>query len=246
MSLFIDLTKKQQSAHIYRIIKTKRLFELLETNEGVLVHPSCWDDPYENSILRSKVRDKNGQVRSYTYHENMYGQCWTLNRNSDAMWRIYSPDTRGVRIRTTVQKLLASLYHSGVSRPDMFCVAGKVRYLGGGALSRFANGIYKDGTLEKDDLFRTLLVKRRAFRHEHEVRLLYFDDQGEADGRLLRYKLNAHDLVDQIMIDPRMSYFEFKKLKQEIISRTKFRGDVRRSLLYSPPEETILVESDAS
>lgn len=81
MSLFIDLTQKQLDAHVYRIIEPKRLYELFESKEGVLVHPSCWDDPYENFILRSKVRDKTGQVKAYTYHEKMYGQCWTLNTN---------------------------------------------------------------------------------------------------------------------------------------------------------------------
>ncbi len=166
MSLLVDLTQKQQDARVYRIIEPERLYELFERNEGVLVHPSCWDDPYENFILRSKVRDKMGRVRAYTYHKNLYGQCWTLNTNSDAMWRIYSPDTRGIRIRTTVRKLLESLYYSGLKKPDKFCVVGKVRYLGEKALRRFANGIYKNGSLEKDNLFRTLLVKRPAFRHE--------------------------------------------------------------------------------
>lgn len=243
MSLFVDLTSKQQDAYVYRIIKPTRLYELFEKNEGVLMHPSVWDDPYENFILRSKVRDKSGQVKTYSYHENMYGQCWTLNANSDAMWRIYSPDSRGIRIRTTVKKLLHSLYHGGVNRPDMFCGVGKVSYLRDQALSQFANSIYKNGSLEKVSLFRSLLVKRTAFRHEKEVRLLYFDDQRQTDGQFLRYKLNAHNLIDQIMIDPRVSNAEFRKLKEEIQCRTEFKGRILRSLLYSPPEETIIEEA---
>lgn len=240
MSLFVDLTPQQQDAYVYRIIEPMRLYELFEKNEGVLVHPSSWDDPYENFILRSKVLDKSGKVTIYSYHENMYGQCWTLNANSDAMWRIYSPDSRGIRIRTTVKKLLYSLYHGGVNRPDMFCVVGKVSYLRDKALRQFANSIYKNGSLEKDSLFRSLLVKRTAFRHEKEIRLLYFDDQRQADGRFLRYKLNAHNLIDQVMIDPRVSYAEFRKLKEEIQCRTEFKGLILRSRLYSPPEETII------
>lgn len=245
MSLYIDLPRKQQDARVYRIIEPKRLYELFQKNEGVLVHPSCWNDPYENLILRSKVRDKTGRVRTYTYHENIYGQCWTLHANSDAMWRIYSPDARGVRIRTTVSKLLQSLYHGGVDRPDRFCVVGKVSYLREKPLRQFANGIYRNGTLKKVDLFRTLLVKRPAFRHEREVRLLYYDHRREADGQLLRYRLNAHDVIEQMMIDPRMQYSEFTKLKEAIRRRTGFQGPILRSLLYSPPEETILEEAPA-
>lgn len=240
MSFFLNLTRKQQDAPVYRIIKPEHLYELFQESEGVLVHPSCWDDPYENFILRSKVRDKTGAVKAYTYHRNMYGQCWTLNKNSDAMWRIYSQDARGIRIRTTIRKLLESLYHSGVNRPEMFCVVGKVKYLREEALKRFANSIYKNGSLEKDYFFETLLVKRLAFQHEKEVRLLYFDSDEIEDGRLLRYKMNPHDIIEQIMIDPRVSYDEYKILKATIQHRTQFKGRILRSLLYSPPEEMIL------
>lgn len=37
MSLFLDLTQKQQNARIYRVIAPERLYEIFERNEGVLV-----------------------------------------------------------------------------------------------------------------------------------------------------------------------------------------------------------------
>jgi hypothetical protein len=176
----------------------------------------------------------------HDYHKDFYGQCWTLNKASDAMWRIYSHDHRGIRIKSTVKKLVASLYNSGVYRPDMFCVIGKVEYLFEKRLLDFANGIYHDGKVTKENLFRSLLVKRKAFEHENEVRLLYFDEQKQGDGKLLRYVLDPHDLIDQIMIDPRISYSEFKEMKSEIQRKTGFIGDILRSLLYRAPEEIIL------
>ena len=30
------------------------------------------------------------------------GQCWTYEKDSDAMWRIYSPDRQGVMIETYI------------------------------------------------------------------------------------------------------------------------------------------------
>ena len=35
----------------------------------------------------------------------MFAQCWGKKSMSDAMWRIYSPDHLGVRIKTTRAKL---------------------------------------------------------------------------------------------------------------------------------------------
>jgi len=164
MSLFLNLTDKQRNSPIYRIIKPDRLFELFDKREGVLVHPSRWEDPYENFILRSKVRGSDGKTRQYDYHKNFYGQCWTLNKASDAMWRIYSHDHQGIRIKTTVQKLIMGLYNGGVYRPDMFCVIGKVDYLTEQKLLKFANGIYYNGKISKENLFRSLLVKRKALQ----------------------------------------------------------------------------------
>ena len=50
------------------------------------------------------------------FKENLYGQCWTKTRESDAMWRIYSPNKNGVRIMTTPRKLLtALLIHANIN-----------------------------------------------------------------------------------------------------------------------------------
>lgn len=243
MTQYLNLTHKQRTKPVYRIIKPARLFELFEKREGVLVHPSCWEDPYENFVLRSKVRGIDGGIRKFDFHKDIYGQCWTLNKASDAMWRIYSHDHRGIRIKTTVRKLLSSLYHGGAHQPDMFCVIGRVEYLTEKRLLEFANGIYHDGALSKDDLFGSLLVKRKAFKHENEVRLLYFDTEKNVGGKLFRYTVAPHELIEQIMIDPRISYREYQEMKSEIKERTGFSGDIRRSLLYRTPEEIILSDT---
>ena len=234
--MYIGLSRKQQSRYLYRIISLERLFQLFRSGKNALVHPSKWDDPYENLILKSKVRDRLGNIKQYTYHNDIYGQCWTLNTASDAMWRIYSPEANGVRIRARVDRLFESFYRSGVPSPDRFCVIGKVSYLREAELIDFANRMYDNGRLKKDFLFRSLLLKRRAFRHEKEVRLLYFDGTDHYDGQSVPYDVNPHLLIDQIMIDPRMSFEDFKNLKLKIRRTTRYQGKIRRSLLYTPPE----------
>lgn len=240
MSLFLNLTKEQQGLPIYRIIKPARLFELFDDRLNTLVHPSKWKDPYENFILKSKVKRKSGKIEQYGFHNHFYGQCWTLNKASDAMWRIYSNDYTGIRIKTTIRKLLASLNGGCAYKPDWFCVVGKVMYLKEKKLFEFANNIYHNGSLLKDDLFNTLLVKRRAFEHESEIRVLYFDDRKSEGGKLFRYKIDPYQLIDQIMLDPRLSTKKISALKNEIRDRTAYPGPIRRSLLYKPPEEVIL------
>lgn len=53
------------------------------------------------------------------------------------------------------------------------------------------------------------------------------------------YKIDPHDLIDQIMIDPRVSVSEYNKVKVKIKLETGFKGEIRRSLIYAPPKEMV-------
>ncbi|MES9858701.1 MAG: DUF2971 domain-containing protein [Sedimenticola sp.] len=161
------------------------------------------------------------------------------------MWRIYSPNCDGIRIRTTTNKLLESLYFGGSNKPSWSCVIGNVRYLPEKKLRNFANSIYINGGLTKESIFQSLLVKRLAFKHENEVRLLYFDLKEKVKGDLFPYTIDPHSLISQIMIDPRLTYKEYERLRKEIVQRTGYSGLIKRSLLYAAPEEIILNDNSA-
>ncbi|MEW8687321.1 MAG: DUF2971 domain-containing protein [Candidatus Thiodiazotropha sp.] len=238
--MYLNLSKKDYDKPVYRIITKERLIELFQKGKNTLVHPSKWDDPYENFILKSQVRMKSGEVKAFDFHDNIYGQCWSRHKASDAMWRIYSPNKDGIRIKSTIRKLLSSLYFGNVNKPSMSCVIGKVEYLTETKLNNYANSIYVNGALSKDNLFRSLLVKRRAFKHENEVRLLYFDLDYTNAGKLFSFGIKPHELIDQIMIDPRKTYSDFLMIKDEIKVKTGFSGAIKRSLLYKAPEELVL------
>ncbi len=211
------------------------LYDAFNTQRNVLANPGEWDDPYENFILRSKVRISSGEIIEFQLHQAVYGQCWSFHHVSDAMWRLYS-DGGGVRIKTTPYKLFKSLYHANIHKPDMTCGIGKVRYLPQTELMKIANHTYRGASLSSENLFHSLLVKRLAFRHEREVRLFYFDMENLEDGRLFSYVSDPHELISQIMLDPRTSVADAEKQKSEIRKKTQFRGDIKRSLLYAAPD----------
>ena len=229
MSRFLNLTEKEHNKPIYLIVGIDRLFELFENRCNVLTNPSLWKDPYENFILKSKVRRLSGEIVQFTFHENIYGQCWSRHRASDAMWRLYS-DGGGVRIKTTVDRLLSSIYHGGIYKPDMSCGVGKIRYLSQKRLMKVAHSTFSDASISSENMFHSLLVKRLAFSHEREVRLFYIDLKERENGRLFSYPIDPHDLISQIMLDPLMSFDDAEALKIEIRRRTGFRGDIKRSL----------------
>ena len=88
----------------------------------------------------------------------VHGTSWTLNPESDAMWRIYSPDKHGIQIQTTVGKLKCTLKQvkSPKSWIETYYTVGKVSY---------DLPTKTHINLEEDFLF-----KGKAFEHEQEVR----------------------------------------------------------------------------
>jgi len=239
--MFLNLSEEDLDQNIYRIFSLARLQELFDTEKNVLVKPHKWEDPFENFILRSKVKLPSGEITEYNFHDRFYGQCWTFHKASDAMWRIYSPSSDGVRVRTTVRKLLTGLYLTQNSLPDVKCCLGKVLYLNQNKLKEYANNIFDDYGITVENLFKSLLVKRPAFNHEKEIRLLYFELEDEGfKNDTFAYSIDPHSLITQIMIDPRIDYNKAKELKKSIRQRTQFQGEIKRSLLYSFPKDMVL------
>lgn len=226
---------------VYRIFSKERLFELFTSRENVLVRPRMWEDPFENFILTSPVRTARGELGEFAFHEDVYGQCWSLLQASDAMWRIYSADKTGVRVRTTIHKLASSLSAPLGEWAHAQAFIGKVRYLPDAELRTFATTIFSQG-IDPCRIAQSLLVKRHAFSHEREVRLLYLekDSQRKHARGLYRYAVDPHALIEQIMVDPRLPLEETNALMKEIRAETSFRGSLRRSLLYAPPRDFVV------
>src|SRR5205085_4195507 len=111
---YINISAFERDSFIYRIVSIRRLFDSFAGKVNVLVKPKRWQDPFENFILRA---------------DQVYGQCWTLQTASDAMWRIYSPNAEAVRIRSTVRRLLESLNSDRGSTANTESFIGRVRYL---------------------------------------------------------------------------------------------------------------------
>ncbi len=245
IKMIIDIDDSDLDKPIYRIISLERLLELFVTGQNILVKPALWEDVFENFILKSPVQLQSGEIVEYNYYDRMYGQCWTLDNASDAMWRIYSSDKSGLRIRTTIRKLTESLYSAQTSLSDVRCCVGKVDYLTENELMDIANTTFDDSGIGVYELFRSLLVKRKAFLHEYEVRALYeeFDDDGFSND-LFKYSIEPHNFIDQIMIDPRRSYSEFEVIEKIIRKATGFKGEIKRSPLYTFPKDITLEVTD--
>jgi hypothetical protein len=238
---YLHIPARQYGRRVYRVVKKERFLSLLATRKNVLVKPELWDDPFENFILKSHFV-QNGELVTINHRDHYYGQCWTLQQASDAMWRIYSPDSTGIRIRSTIRKLAESLADWRGEWAAQEVYVGKVRYLNTTRLLAFGRSVLgcHNGPLTHKTFAETLLVKRPAFSHEREIRLLFtpHDFHNFKDG-IIHYPVEPNDFVDQVMLDPRLDEAAAAILKKEITD-AGFQGAIKRSLLYAPPPDLLV------
>lgn len=233
---FLNLTEKQLDEHIYRIMPEKYVFKMFEDYENTLSKPCNWKDKFENFQLGLGGLIK-GVPFEYRYKNDFVGQCWTRHGLSEAMWGIYAnnPKRRFLRIRSTPRKLLEALVEQHQQMPNYTCFVGRVRYLSTAKIKAIAQ---RGGELAPDntDFAEKMLIKRYAFKHENEVRLLYFGDSNRYDSNgLYRYEVNPHEMITQIMADPNRKSANWEKDKKKILRKTKFSGEIKRSKIYDPP-----------
>jgi hypothetical protein len=153
----------------------------------------------------------------YSSHQDMFGQCWSLIEDSDALWRIYSPNGKGLMIQTTAKKFL-------LIKEIMHGLLGRMDY------SNFDN--IKDFP---QDLLEMALIKRKAFEHEQEVRLITHADmvKGEWTGNpYISIDLNPLEFIEKIVIDPRADD-RFVTAIVKYCKRAGFKITPTKSSLYS-------------
>lgn len=209
--------------YLYRIVSFDRLVQALESNELYFAHPSSWEDPYETQLQHKDSA-------------RVFGLCWCRTGVSDAMWRIYSTNRLGVRIRTTRHRLKEALTAVTQERSIKWKVQD-VRYLRSEDLRHelecVADLLWQRNSVH--DMFAPLFVKREAFRHEDEVRAVVLapPEIDHAVRGAFRLKVQMRWLIDNVLIDPRAPDEFVDAYRHYLKDRLEFPGYVGKSALYA-------------
>lgn len=234
---YINMDASLLDKPVYRIMPIHRVLQSLEDEQLTLVKPKKWDDPFENALLASTFKTDNGENAALSAKDSVYGQCWTLHRETDAMWRIYSANKDGVRIKSTPRKLLSALRESDLRFSTIRCFAGKVTYLSkSDLLSKFGeiNLLNSNGS----GIAESLLYKRREFSHEREIRLIYSGPDGDCTNDVYPFSIDPNTVFESLTFDPRMNP-ELRKAYRLAFDNKGYSGRVLKSTLYNPPEGLI-------
>lgn len=217
------------SGYLYRIQSFERVISLFESKTFYFAHPSAWDDPYECRLQhRASAR--------------LFAQCWCKRSVSDAMWRIYSPNRLGVRIRTTREELeraleseLADRYRSVLLDVEYYRTSELEA-----KLRKLANKLRK--IFIASEAAKALAWKRNAFEHEAEVRAVVYDRKEHATAQPhLKIRIDPYQLIQTILVDPRAPKEFLSTFRFYMKNKLGFRGRIARSELYAP-QDPITVE----
>lgn len=221
------MAKMSESTLLYRIMRFDHAMQVLK-GELFFSHPSQWEDPYETHV-------------KHNYDHAIFAQCWTTVSMSDAMWRIYSPNFLGVRLRTKVGKLTQAMQAYTAGSKGFKRRLEKVRYLNQADYKKDVaqiEALMDDGEFSNPSLGADLLcIKRSAFDHENEVRAILFNSNADRASRgVLRgvaVDFKGVDLIDSILFDPRAPDELCHAMRHYIKDVLGFTGPVRKSKLYT-------------
>lgn len=185
---------------------------------------TLWQDGWEQPFRQIRLTAEPDNERVRHHYDGAYGHSWTRNHESDAMWRLYSPEKRGLRIATSA---------------DHFAL------IGGIAEAVLAPVWYSNEPvikiLEHDDKFPgpgyvDSFVKRTAFRHEREVRLVVNLDHClpgvQASQGALRLTVDPVLFMTDVAVDPRADEWYVDAVRH-YCARAGFTRLPERSGLYS-------------
>ncbi|NVN97585.1 hypothetical protein HXX01_05185 [Candidatus Nomurabacteria bacterium] len=228
------LSEEEDKKYIYRIISFDHLVEWFETKKLPLLSPSKWEDPFEKFLMEAIFPSK--EILKYE-KGRMYGLCFSLDGISDALWRIYSHNQFGIRIKTTAD-LLSRAISTAPTLVNGRTYIGKVNYCGSDKLKEHARTIKNilEKTLDTKSVAETMLLKRTPFQHEKEIRVLHLTDDNNQRDDLLYFDIDPHTVIKTILLDPRATDQRVKALTRLFRDIYKFTGSIKQSETYKVPK----------
>lgn len=229
----IKRTEVGEDKALFRIVPFDVLLQMFSEKVITLVNTYRWDDVYENFMLNYHFFKDGKRVPVYRMEDRFYGQCWSSRMSSDALWRIYSPDKKSVRIKTRVGSLFDIIPDDSDNGVYLF---GKVDYY---SQTKIESDLKSLKYLTQDQLSNLLLqsffVKRNNFSHESEYRLIFMsrDIHGETSG-VHQLPIDPLSFIENIYFDPRADDSYVKRCTKVLTDCFGYpRNQIKKSTLYS-------------
>lgn len=234
----------------------------MANKELVFPSVSMWEDPAEGAVFKCLKKWKIQLGITWDLDKiclGWYGACWTHNQESDALWRIYSPDKYGIKVKASSNEIDGVLSNTSnyfkankELSQNILKMKHSIRYKEQSEIDNefanivnFRNYIYRAESKKQKAqisniesitvnnaraaIFYGLTEKRKAFKHEEEYRIVIMM---EDIGDILKVRIpDINRLFQEVIFDPRCSD-EFCDSYKKVIKSLGYKNKIERSCLY--------------
>jgi hypothetical protein len=229
---------EDKSVRVWRYFDLPKFIWLLNNRKLFFPRLEMFSDPHEGANTRLGVELRNRILENDENRESLLAQwleysrnvrkqtyvsCWNIGYSeSEAMWKLYCPDSQGVALQTTYEKLSTSLD----DEPNIFI--GLVRYLD-----------YEEGAFAQGNLFDLVMHKRLSFIHEQEVRLVKYLslEESEKNSNGITVEWPIVRTIEKIYINPYAPEY-FADVVKSIVRR--FEPTLEKRICWSQMRATPL------
>lgn len=212
---------------VWKYLDLSKFLDLLLSRKLFMARSDKFQDQYEGTFseptfeeLKRIAQDKPEFLDSYkTMRKNVVVSSWHINEfESYAMWQIFTQNSEGLAIQSTVKRLQEAL------GPE-FCYEqqiGAVKYID-----------YKKEHIPFDDAFFPFLFKRKSFQYEREVRIISdLSSHKLSINEGVKIDVDINSLIERIYIHPKSENW-YKNLVIQLMTQLGFEFTIEKSDLES-------------
>jgi hypothetical protein len=212
---------------VWKYLDLSKFLDLLMSGKLFMSRSDKFEDQYEGTFSEptfeeiKKLSIDNPDFLNYykTHREKVAISSWHINEyESFAMWQIFTQNSEGLAIQSTIGRLQESLN----PETNLKQYIGEVNYID-----------YKKEHIPFDDMFFPFLFKRKSFQYEGEVRII--TDIGESEIKInegLKINVDINQLIEKIYIHPKSENW-YKNLVIQLVKQLGFNFTIEKSDLES-------------
>ena len=212
---------------VWKYLDLSKFLDLLLSQKLFMSRSDKFEDQYEGTFSEptyeeiKKIAVNNPEFLQFykSHREKVAVSSWHINEyESFAMWQIFTQNSEGLAIQSTVNRLKKALDSETQHKQYI----GEVNYID-----------YKKEYIPFDDMFFPFLFKRKSFQYEREVRII--SDVSESNIKLndgLKINVDINQLIEKIYIHPKSENW-YKNLVIELVSKLGFDFTIEKSDLES-------------
>jgi len=188
-------------------------------------YPECMvrerESKWSNDKMSARVRRGSKEGRKYTY-----ASCWTMqDPESFAMWKIYTPNEKGMAIQSTIGKL-ANCF---IRKPNDFFKRLNVR------IAPIEYDLDEIKNVPEEDDFERFQHKLKAYNYEKEVRVLLASIPTVEKPRIgLELEVDLNVLFEKIYLSHRLGNGLEQFVRDFMEEYSMEKGIVKPSFVRTP------------